>query len=234
MAGISLPRKSRTDRMQLISGVSMLQRSLPRLVLATYALEPEHLDVMSRNESRFCLQQLDHSQHRVKARRGRTEWYADCYSNRVAAFGEGSVIVWGHFSFDGLKKGLSSSVEILNAERYPDEILQPHIYTVWDWTLSSKMTTPALTERRLSETTKRIWEWRGWKGLPEHWWDQLGKAVCARVTNTATLADLCRMLVEERVAFSQQCVNKLVTSVRRRCETGCVWFLHILLRPLIF
>ena len=52
----------------------------------------------------------------------------------------------------------------------------------------------------------------------EHLWDQLGRAVCARVTNTATLADLRQMLVEECDAILHQCVTRLVTSMRRRCQ----------------
>ena len=52
----------------------------------------------------------------------------------------------------------------------------------------------------------------------EHLWDQLGRAVHARVTNTATLADLRQMLVEEWDAIPQQCVTRLVTSMRRRCQ----------------
>ena len=52
----------------------------------------------------------------------------------------------------------------------------------------------------------------------EHLWDQLGRAVRARVTNTTTLADLRQMLVEEWDAIPQQCVTRLVTSMRRRCQ----------------
>uniref|UniRef100_A0A3Q3GAK3 Uncharacterized protein n=1 Tax=Labrus bergylta TaxID=56723 RepID=A0A3Q3GAK3_9LABR len=36
--------------------------------------------------------------------------------------------------------------------------------------------------------------------------------------NTTTLADLQRMLVEEWDAIPQQCVTRLVTSMRRRCQ----------------
>uniref|UniRef100_A0A4W6FSW7 Tc1-like transposase DDE domain-containing protein n=1 Tax=Lates calcarifer TaxID=8187 RepID=A0A4W6FSW7_LATCA len=52
----------------------------------------------------------------------------------------------------------------------------------------------------------------------EHMWDQLGQAVRVRVSNTTTLADLRQMLVEEWDAVPQQCVNRLVTSLRRRCQ----------------
>uniref|UniRef100_A0A3B4H259 Tc1-like transposase DDE domain-containing protein n=1 Tax=Pundamilia nyererei TaxID=303518 RepID=A0A3B4H259_9CICH len=54
--------------------------------------------------------------------------------------------------------------------------------------------------------------------LIEQLWDQLRCAVHARLTNMTTLADLHQMLVEEWDAFPQQCVTKLVTSMRRRCQ----------------
>ena len=50
----------------------------------------------------------------------------------------------------------------------------------------------------------------------EYLWDQLG---CARVTNATMLADLRQILVAEWDAIPQQCVTRLVTSMRRRCQT---------------
>ena len=52
----------------------------------------------------------------------------------------------------------------------------------------------------------------------EHLWDQLGRAVCRRVTNRTTLADLPHILIEEWDAIPQQKVARLVSSMRRRCE----------------
>uniref|UniRef100_A0A3Q3NQX1 Uncharacterized protein n=1 Tax=Labrus bergylta TaxID=56723 RepID=A0A3Q3NQX1_9LABR len=64
-----------------------------------------------------------------------------------------------------------------------------------------------------------------------HLWDQLARAVHARVTNTATLVDLQQLLVEEWDAIPQQNVTRLVTSMKRRCQAvGCVWTFHTLLR----
>jgi len=48
----------------------------------------------------------------------------------------------------------------------------------------------------------------------EYLWDQLGHVVHVGVTNTTTLADLPRLLVEEWNAIPQQCV----TSMRRRSQ----------------
>ena len=116
---------------------------------------------------------------------------------------------------------------------------QSHISTVWDQTLSSKRTTLTPTERGLSKTTPRIWEWRGWNGLPAvltstPLCDQLGCAVHARMTNTTTLVDMSQMLVKEWDAIPQQCVTRLVTSTRRRCQAvvAVYVFFHTLLRLL--
>ena len=41
-----------------------------------------------------------------------------------------------------------------------------HISRIWDLTPSSRMTTLTPTEAGSSQSTSRIWEWRGWNGLP--------------------------------------------------------------------
>uniref|UniRef100_A0A3Q4HFF7 Uncharacterized protein n=1 Tax=Neolamprologus brichardi TaxID=32507 RepID=A0A3Q4HFF7_NEOBR len=76
------------------------------------------------------------------------------------------------------------------------------------------MTVFAPTERGLSETTSRIWEWRGRNDLPA----VLTSTRLNSLTNTPTLTDLRQMLVEEWDVISQQCVSKLVTSMTRRCQ----------------
>ena len=52
----------------------------------------------------------------------------------------------------------------------------------------------------------------------EHLWDQLGRAVRARTTNTSTVADLTRFLNEEWNAIPQRRITRLVCSMRRRCQ----------------
>src|SRR4029434_4510300 len=88
-----------------------------------------------------------------------------------------------------------------------------HISRIWDLTPSSRMTTLTPTEAGSSQSTSRIWAWRGWNGLArrqdlnriEYLCDQIGRAVCARVTNATMLADLRQILVEEWDAIPQQC-----------------------------
>ena len=70
---------------------------------------------------------------------------------------------------------------------------QSHISTVWDRTLSSKMPTIGVIRDYLQNVGVERMEWLA--SSPdlnpiEHLWDQLGRAVRARVTNTTTLADL--------------------------------------------
>ena len=109
--------------------------------------------VMSSDESRFCLRHLD---RRVEVWRRRGEPCADCYTDRVASFGGGSVMVGDGISLSGKGRGLSS-LEAISIQRDIKMRFcnqwQSHISTVWDQTLSSKMTTLPTTERGLSETT---------------------------------------------------------------------------------
>ena len=114
------------------------------------------------DESWFCLW---HSDQRVKMWRRHRECFGDCYTDRATSFSEGNVIVWGGTSLSG-KRGLSS-LEAISMQRAIRVKLcnqrQSHT-SVWDQTLSSKMTTLVPTERGLSETASRIWRMRGWSG----------------------------------------------------------------------
>ena len=79
---------------------------------------------------------------------------------------------------------------------------QSHISTVRDRTLSSILTMLAPTERGdyLQNLGVERMEWPACSpdlNPIDQLWDQLGRAVHARVTNTTRLADLRQMLVEE-------------------------------------
>ena len=52
----------------------------------------------------------------------------------------------------------------------------------------------------------------------EHMWDQLGRAVRRRITDGTTLRDLRCILVEEWNAIPQIRVQRLIMSMRRRCQ----------------
>ena len=97
----------------------------------------------------------------------------------------------------------------LNVERYQ---CRSQISTVWDGTLSSKMTTLTPTEWGclrycLQNFGVERMEWPASSpdlNPTEQLWDQLGHVVHARVKITTTLADLRQMLVEEWDAIPQQ------------------------------
>lgn len=182
-------------------------------------------NVMFSDESRFCLRQLD---HRVKVWRRRGERYADCCTDRVTSFGGGSVMVWGGISLTG-KTRLVIIGGNLNAERYRDEILQPvaipYLHSLGPNSIlqddNARPHRAGFLRDYLQNLGVERMEWPA--SSPdlnpiEHLWDQLGRAVRARVTNTTTLADLRQMLDEEWDAIPQQCVTRLVTSMRRRCQ----------------
>uniref|UniRef100_A0A3B5M464 Uncharacterized protein n=1 Tax=Xiphophorus couchianus TaxID=32473 RepID=A0A3B5M464_9TELE len=57
----------------------------------------------------------------------------------------------------------------------------------------------------------------------EHLWVQFGCAICARVTNRTTLADLQQMLIEEWDTIQQQNMTKRVINVRERCQAVVVY-----------
>lgn len=53
---------------------------------------------MFKDESRFCLRQLD---HRVRVWRRHGEHYADCCTDRVRAFGVNNMMVWADITLTG-------------------------------------------------------------------------------------------------------------------------------------
>ena len=180
---------------------------------------------MFSDESRFCLRVLD---RRVTVWRRRGERYADCCSDRVTAFGGGSVMVCGGISLTG-KTRLVIINGNLNAQRYRDDILQPAaIPYLRNLGPNSILQDDNARPHRARIITAYLQNQRvqrmDWPACSpdlnpiEHLWDQLGRAVRARVTNTTTLAGLRQILVQEWNAIPQQCVTRLVTSMRRRCQ----------------
>ena len=52
----------------------------------------------------------------------------------------------------------------------------------------------------------------------EHLWDQLKRAVSARINANTNIADLAQMLAEEWNAIPQQRATRLESTMRRRCQ----------------
>ncbi|KAJ8381891.1 hypothetical protein SKAU_G00026690 [Synaphobranchus kaupii] len=182
-------------------------------------------NVMFSDESRFCLRKLD---GRIKVWRRRGERYADCCTDRVTPSNGGSVMVWGGISLTG-KTELVVIEGNLNAVRYRNEILEPvaipYLQNLGPNSILQDDNARPHSARIITEYLQNLGvERMEWPAVSpdlnpiEHLWDQLGHAVRARVTNTTMLADLRQILVEEWDAIPQQCVTRLVTSMRRRCQ----------------
>ncbi|CAH1256352.1 BCAN [Branchiostoma lanceolatum] len=197
----------------------------------------EWRNVMFSDESRFNLRQLD---GRVKVWRRRGERFANCCTDKVTAFGGGSVMVWGGITSRG-KTRLVIVPGTLNAERYRDTILDPvaipFIHNMGPNALlqddNARPHRARIIADHLQHAGVERMEWPSKSpdlNPIEHLWDQLGRAVRARVTERTTLADLGRLLVEEWNAIPQHRIARLVTSMRRRCRavvTARGWATHI-------
>ena len=180
---------------------------------------------MFSDESRFCLRKLD---GRIKVWRRAGERFADCCTDRVTSFNGGSVMVWGGISLRG-KTNLVIIKGNLNALRYRDEILDPvaipYLRNLGPNAILQDDNARPHRARIITEYLQNLGvERMEWPAMSpdlnpiEHLWDQLGRAVYARVTHRTTLADLKQMLVEEWDAIPQQNVAQLVSSMRRRCH----------------
>lgn len=116
-----------------------------------------------------------------------------------------------------------------NAESYPDEIPQsvaiPYFRNLGVNAILQDDT--AYTHRaRFINATSRIWEWRRWSCLswPQPQWTLVGSAwVCRSCQNDQhnRTGLLEQMLVTEWGAIPQQCMTKLVTSIRS--DQTSVW-----------
>lgn len=179
--------------------------------------------VLFSDESRFCLRKVD-GRARVWRRRG--ERFANCCIDRVTAYGGGSVMVWGGISTAG-KTDLVIINGNLNGQRYRDEILDPvaipYIQGIGG-ILQDDNARPhrarIINDHLQQRAIQRI-EWPACSpdlNPIEHLWDQLGRAVRSRVTDATTLRDLRQLLVDEWNAIPQQRIQRLISSMRRRCQ----------------
>ena len=182
--------------------------------------------VMFSDESRFCLKNND---ARIRVWRRRGERFADCCVDRVTPFGGGSVMVWGGgISITG-KTPLIIVDGNMNAIKYRDEILTPVVFPYLR-TLGAgaimqddnarphraRIITDHLQAHRVDHM-----EWPACSpdlNPIEHLWDQLGRTVRRQMTPVSTLLDLRRILLEEWNAIPQIRIQRLVSSMRRRCQ----------------
>uniref|UniRef100_A0A3Q3E715 Tc1-like transposase DDE domain-containing protein n=1 Tax=Labrus bergylta TaxID=56723 RepID=A0A3Q3E715_9LABR len=135
-------------------------------------------NVMFSDESRFCLQQLD---HRVKVWRKTRRTQCDGVGRHLPTGKTRLVIIGGN----------------LNEDRYRDKILQPvtipHLHSLGPNSILQDENAHQFMRDHLQNLGVERMEWPACSpdlNHIQHLWDQLGRAAHARVTNKTTLADL--------------------------------------------
>ena len=181
--------------------------------------------VMFSDEARFCLHKVD---GRVRVWRRSGERFADCCIERVTAYCGGSVMVWGGISFAG-KTRLVVINGTLNAQRYRDENLDP---VAIPYVQNMGVDSILQDDNVRAHTARIVQEHLQYRGIQrmqwpscspdlnpiEHLWDLLGRAVRNRVNNATTVQELRQIVVDEWDAIPQQRVQRLISSMRRRCQ----------------
>ena len=115
----------------------------------------------------------------------------------------------------------------LTAQRYRDEILQPHLMRVIDRQRelfqhnNARPHTARLTRDYLQQNIINMLPWPSKSSdlnPIEHLWDQLDKRVCQRQPPPQTLDQLRQMLQQEWRTISRNNVRTVIDSMPRRCR----------------
>lgn len=176
------------------------------------------------DESRFMLQ---HRDGRVRVYRRKNERFANNCVIEVDRFGGGSVMMWGAISYNQRTPLVLVSGN-LTAQKYRDEILQPHLLPVISTQRevfqhdNARPHTARATVDFLADHNITVLPWpsRSPDLNPiEHLWDQLDKRVRMRQPAPQTLLQLQQALQEEWQRIPQVQIQRLIQSMRRRVTT---------------
>ncbi|GFR84537.1 transposable element Tcb1 transposase [Elysia marginata] len=174
---------------------------------------------MFSDESKFLLERQD-GRKRV-LRRVNERFVPQCLS-QARAFGGGSVMVWGGITAAG-------KTPLVTARRYIDEILRPRVVAaIHNQGLTFMQdNAPAhrarITNQFLYENNIPVLHpWPPYSpDLNPIWsilWDLLYRRVRMRQPQPQTLLQLERALHEEWDNIPRQAVQRLISSMRRRCQ----------------
>ena len=138
-------------------------------------------------------------------------------------------MVWGGISMNG-KKTLVIVPGRLNGQRYIDEIITPHVIPYMHnlgpgSTFQDDNARPhraRIVNDLLQQQNINRFDWPAYSpdlNPIENFWDQLGRAVYARVHEDMTLPQLEQVLLQEWNNIPQARVQRVINSMHRRCES---------------
>ena len=182
-------------------------------------------DVLFTDESSFC---VNHSNGNVRVWRRQNERYKDCCVKEVKPGRGGSLMVWAGIS-DTSKTDLITIEGHINAEQYIQEVLEPVIVPRAadhgdGFILMDDNATPhraRITQEYLEAEGVHRMQWPACSpdlNPIEHAWNYLGRALSRRLRGGERLQDIREILIEEWNNIPQQYIQKLIRSMRRRCQ----------------
>ena len=184
--------------------------------------------VLFTDESRF---HLDGSDGRARVYRRPGERYADACVVQRRAFGGGSVMVWGGITSHG-----RTQLVIVNGNltglRYRDEIIGPHVQAFIqrqgrNITLQQDNARPHVARVVTDFLRQQNIPVLPWPAVSpdlspiEHAWDEMERRLRQANIQPLTLAELGQALVQTWNNIPQAFFNRLVSSMRRRCQ-ACI------------
>jgi len=181
--------------------------------------------VLFSDESRFCFNVFD---RRKKVWRRRGERFADCCVREVPKFGGGSIMVWSAISWR-YRTPLTVVDGNRTALRYVDEVLEPCVIPFLQshpdvntfQQDNARHHSANVTQTFLREHNVNVMPWPSFSpdlSPIEHLWDELGRGVYDGRHQINTTQQLVQALREEWVAIPQYRIQRLIRSMRRRCQ----------------
>ena len=181
--------------------------------------------VLFSDESRFC---LDHTDGRAGVLHRPGERYQDACIVQHDRYGGGSLMVWVGIIMASRTDLLVLQQGSMTAQRYRDKVLdlhvRPYVSAIGDDSLMDDNAPPhraRIVQQYLQQETIVRMDWPA--RLPdcypiEHLWDFLQVAVTRHQQQPRSLLELENSLVAEWNAVSQIHIQRLIRSMRRRCQ----------------
>lgn len=169
---------------------------------------------------------LQRADGRARVYRRQNERFAANCIQEVDRFGGGSVMMWAAISHNG-KTNLVLVNGNLTAQRYCDEILQPHVLPIMQnngrifQQDNARPHTARITTAFLQRNNVNVLSWPSKSpdlNPIEHLWDELDRRVRQRQPAPQSLQQLANALQAEWANIPQQFIQNLTSSMGRRCQ----------------